>query len=87
MSTVAILVILEPFPRTCQTCGKGEAFVGEFGGASIVKYCPDCAQTNGTACSACGFDSGNGAGGYSNCCGAPLVGVLEQDKEVRDGTS
>lgn len=58
----------------CKNCGKKEAI----GNAHEAWYCQECADDLGEACSACGYDGGNGAGGYSNCCGAPLVGILQQ---------
>lgn len=55
----------------CQDCGA--LLVGE--GYAIGKvYCQPCARAHGVECSQCGYDSGNGAGGYSNCCGAPIGG-------------
>lgn len=38
-------------------------------------YCDACARNLGVACTMCGHDAGNGAGGYSWCCGAPLNGT------------
>ena len=44
------------------------------GYANGLEYCPRCAFVRGEMCSSCGCDAGNGAGGYSNCCGADLIG-------------
>lgn len=64
----------------CKNCGEKEAI----GNAHGVWYCQECAVILGVACSACGYDSGNGAGGYSNCCGAPLNGVLERGERIEN---
>lgn len=67
------------FPITCRTCGRKEKYPAEFGQASWIFYCPDC--VGDLACSLCGCDGGNGVGGYSNCCGAPLKFLLLPPKE------
>lgn len=57
---------MDAFCETCGTSLRGEGYaVGK-------SYCAPCAHANGVDCSRCGFDAGNGAGGYSNCCGAPV---------------
>jgi hypothetical protein len=53
----------------CASCGediRGDGYaIGKF-------FCSTCAYDNGTDCSVCGCDGGNGAGGYSNCCGGTM---------------
>lgn len=57
---------------TCQKCGEREPAENAWGYAFGRWFCPKCASEEGVACTSCHNDGGNGAGGYSNCCGAPL---------------
>lgn len=61
----------------CEDCGRPV-----LSGASLAHYCSECAYRHAEMCSTCGEDAGNGAGGYSNCCGAPLAGPLGSGSPV-----